>query len=154
MRISSQTVNTAVKSKGSIFEIVYRRSVPCCPGHNQAVLAIAHRQCRLIWLILDRGMRCQHVQTLPLPTYPCTHPHPPAPTFAGVVILFAFEKPLCLVCLARQHRPVRRANTRCQLRGLPPVHLRFIHRTFGPVHPAVVDDSGVDPVLGHYQHLV
>src|SRR4029077_15065547 len=35
-------------------EIVYRRSVPRL-GHNQAIGAIAHRQCRLIWLILHQG---------------------------------------------------------------------------------------------------
>jgi len=42
--------------KGSIFEIVYRRSVPRL-GHNQVIGAIAHRQCRLIWLILHQGVR-------------------------------------------------------------------------------------------------
>jgi hypothetical protein len=26
-------------------------------GHNQAIGAIAHRQCRLIWLILHQGVR-------------------------------------------------------------------------------------------------
>jgi hypothetical protein len=35
---------------------VYRRSVPRL-GHNQAIGAIAHRQCRLIWLILHEGVR-------------------------------------------------------------------------------------------------
>jgi len=29
-RILNQTANAAVKAKGSIFEIVYRRSVPAC----------------------------------------------------------------------------------------------------------------------------
>jgi len=28
-----------------------------CLGHNQAIGAIAHRQCRLIWLILHQGVR-------------------------------------------------------------------------------------------------
>src|ERR1700746_1232699 len=37
-------------------KIVYRRSVPRL-GHNQAIGAIAHRQCRLIWLILHQGVR-------------------------------------------------------------------------------------------------
>src|ERR1700704_3946411 len=37
-------------------EIVYRRSVPRL-GHNQAIGAIAHRQCRLIRLILHQGVR-------------------------------------------------------------------------------------------------
>jgi hypothetical protein len=46
-----------VKVKGSIFEIIYRRCVPRL-GHNQAIgVIIAHRQCRLIWLILHQGAR-------------------------------------------------------------------------------------------------
>ena len=55
-RLLNQAANAAVKVKGSIFEIVYRRSVPRL-GHNQAIGAIAHRQCRLIWLILHQGVR-------------------------------------------------------------------------------------------------
>jgi transposase len=54
-RILNQTANAAVKAKGSIFEIVYRRSVPRM-GHNQAIGVIAHRHCRLIWLILHQGV--------------------------------------------------------------------------------------------------
>ena len=50
-RLLNQAANAAAKAKGSIFEIVYRRSIPR-QGHNQAIGAIAHRQCRLIWLIL------------------------------------------------------------------------------------------------------
>jgi transposase len=55
-RVLNQAANAAVKVRGSIFEIAYRRSVPRL-GHNQAIGAIAHRQCRLIWLILHRGVR-------------------------------------------------------------------------------------------------
>jgi transposase len=55
-RILNQTANAAARTKGSIFEIVYRRSVPRL-GHNQAIGAISHRQCRLIWLILHQGVR-------------------------------------------------------------------------------------------------
>ena len=55
-RLLNQAANAAAKAKGSIFEIVYRRSVPRL-GHNQAIGAIAHRQCRLIWLILHQGVR-------------------------------------------------------------------------------------------------
>jgi transposase len=55
-RVLNQTANAAARTKGSIFEIVYRRSVPRL-GHNQAIGAIAHRQCRLIWLILHQGAR-------------------------------------------------------------------------------------------------
>jgi transposase len=55
-RLLKQAANAAARTKGSIFEIVYRRSVPRL-GHNQAIGAIAHRQCRLIWLILHQGVR-------------------------------------------------------------------------------------------------
>jgi len=55
-RLLNQAANAAARTKGSIFEIVYRRSVPRL-GHNQAIGAIAHRQCRLIWLILHQGVR-------------------------------------------------------------------------------------------------
>ena len=55
-RILNQAANATARSKGSIFELVYRRSVPRL-GHNQAIGAIAHRQCRLIWLILHQGVR-------------------------------------------------------------------------------------------------
>ncbi len=55
-RLLNQTANAAARTKGSIFEIVYRRSVPRL-GHNQAIGAIAHRQCRLIWLILHQRVR-------------------------------------------------------------------------------------------------
>jgi hypothetical protein len=37
-------------------EPVYRRTVPRL-GHKQTIGAIAHRQCRLIWLILHQGVR-------------------------------------------------------------------------------------------------
>ena len=52
----NQAANAAARTKGSIFEIAYRRSVPRL-GHNQDIGAIAHRQCRLIWLILHQGVR-------------------------------------------------------------------------------------------------
>jgi transposase len=45
-RILNQAANAAVKAKGSIFAIVYRRLVPRL-GHAQAIGAITHRLCRL-----------------------------------------------------------------------------------------------------------
>jgi transposase len=57
-RLLNQTAHAAVKVKGSIFEIIYRRCVPRL-GHNQAIGVIAHRRCRLIWLILHQGVRCE-----------------------------------------------------------------------------------------------
>jgi transposase len=53
-RLLNQAANAAVKTKGSILELVYRRLVPRL-GHAQAIGAIAHRQCRLIWIILHQG---------------------------------------------------------------------------------------------------
>ena len=55
-RILNQAANAAVKNKGSIFEIVYRRFVPRL-GHNKTIGAIAHRLCHLIWIILHNGVR-------------------------------------------------------------------------------------------------
>lgn len=55
-RILNQTANAAVKAKGSIFQMVYRRTVPRL-GHQQTIGAVAHRQCRLIWKILRQGVR-------------------------------------------------------------------------------------------------
>ena len=51
-----QGANAAAKTKGSIFELIYRRLVPQL-GHAQAIGAIAHRLCRLIWMILHWGIR-------------------------------------------------------------------------------------------------
>jgi transposase len=55
-RILNQAAHAAVKMKGSIFQILYHRLVPRL-GHMQTIGAIAHRLCRLIWLILHQGVR-------------------------------------------------------------------------------------------------
>jgi len=55
-RILNQAANAAVKYKGSIFQLLYRRYVPRL-GHNQTIGAIAHRLCQLVWKILNRGVR-------------------------------------------------------------------------------------------------
>jgi len=55
-RLLNQAANAAVKAKGSIFELVYRRLVPRL-GHAQTIGAIAHRLCRLIWKILHQRIR-------------------------------------------------------------------------------------------------
>ena len=54
-RVLNQAANAAVKHKGSIFEIVYRRLVLRL-GHNKTIGAIAHRLCQLIWIILHKGV--------------------------------------------------------------------------------------------------
>ena len=55
-RVLNQAANAAVKAKGSIFAIVYRRLVSRL-GHAQAIGAIAHRLCRLIGKVLREGIR-------------------------------------------------------------------------------------------------
>jgi transposase len=55
-RLLNQAANAAVKVKGSIFDIVFRRLLPRL-GFKQAIWAIAHRLCRLIWKILHDGVR-------------------------------------------------------------------------------------------------
>jgi transposase len=55
-RVLNQAANAAVKAKGTIFAMVCRRLVPRL-GHAQAIGAIAHQLCRLIWKILHQGIR-------------------------------------------------------------------------------------------------
>ncbi len=55
-RILHQAANAAVKTQGSIFQLLYRRFVPRL-GHAQAIGVVAHRLCRLIWKILHQGVR-------------------------------------------------------------------------------------------------
>jgi len=52
-RVLNQAANAAARTKGSIFDIVYRRKVTRM-GHNQAIGVIAHRLCQLIWILLHR----------------------------------------------------------------------------------------------------
>jgi transposase len=54
-RLLTTSANAAVKTKGSIFEYLYRRWVGRL-GHRQAIGAIAHRLCRLIWKVLHDGI--------------------------------------------------------------------------------------------------
>ena len=54
-RLLNQAANAAVKTKGSLFQLVYRRLVVRL-GHNQAIGAVAHRLCRLVWKILHDGV--------------------------------------------------------------------------------------------------
>jgi transposase len=55
-RLLNQAANAAVKYKGSVFQILYRRYVPRL-GHQQTIGVIAHRLCRLIWKILHERVR-------------------------------------------------------------------------------------------------
>jgi transposase len=55
-RLLNQAAQAAVKVKGSIFEVTFRRWLPRL-GYKQAIWAIAHRLCRLLWKILHEGVR-------------------------------------------------------------------------------------------------
>jgi transposase len=54
-RLLNQAANAAVKTKGSIFELVYRRLVVRL-GHAHTIGAIAPRLCRLVWKLLHDGV--------------------------------------------------------------------------------------------------
>ena len=57
-RLLNQAAHAAIKVKGSIFDVTFRRLPPRL-GYKQANRAIAHRLCRLLWLILHQGVRYQ-----------------------------------------------------------------------------------------------
>jgi transposase len=54
-RVLDQVANAAVKSKGSVFQHLYRKLLPRL-GHNKAIWAVAHRLCRPTWKILHQGV--------------------------------------------------------------------------------------------------
>jgi transposase len=55
-RLLNEAAHAAIKMKGSIFEVVFRRLQPRLK-YKEAIWAIAHRLCRLIWKILHQGVR-------------------------------------------------------------------------------------------------
>jgi len=55
-RILTEAAQAAVKTKGSHFQVVFRRLLPRL-GYLQALWAIAHRLCRLVWKILHEKVR-------------------------------------------------------------------------------------------------
>lgn len=55
-RLLNQAAHSAVKRKGSIFELLFRRLFPRL-GKKRTIWAIAHRLCRLVWMILHQGIR-------------------------------------------------------------------------------------------------
>jgi transposase len=65
-RLLVQSANSAIKAKGSVFELQYRRLVERM-GHSRAIWAVAHRLCRIIWKILHHGV---HYQEFGLRTNP------------------------------------------------------------------------------------
>jgi transposase len=57
-RLLNQAAQAAVKVKGSIFEVTFSR-LRLRLGYKQAIWAIAHRLCRLLWRMLHEGVRYQ-----------------------------------------------------------------------------------------------
>jgi transposase len=57
-RLLNQAAHAAIKVKGSIFQVTFQRLFPGM-GYQQAIWAIAHRLCRLLWMILRKGIRYQ-----------------------------------------------------------------------------------------------
>jgi transposase len=55
-RLLTEAAQAAVKTKGSHFQVVFRRLLPRL-GYKQALWAIAHRLCRLVWKILHEKVR-------------------------------------------------------------------------------------------------
>lgn len=55
-RLLNQAAHAAVKTKGSVFEWVFGR-LRTRLAYQEAIWAIAHRLCRLIWKILHEGIR-------------------------------------------------------------------------------------------------
>jgi transposase len=55
-RVLTQAAHAAVKTKGSIFEAKFR-CLKSRLSYQEAIWAMAHRLCRLIWKILHQGVR-------------------------------------------------------------------------------------------------
>ena len=55
-RLLNQAAQSAVKVKGSIFDITFRKLLPRLK-YKGAIWAIAHRLCRLLWMILHKRIR-------------------------------------------------------------------------------------------------
>jgi len=54
-RVLNQAAHAAIKVKGSIFEVVFQR-LRRGLKYKEAVWAIAHRLCRLTWILLHKGV--------------------------------------------------------------------------------------------------
>lgn len=55
-RVLTEVAQAAVKTKGSHYQIVFRRLLPRL-GYKQALWAVVHRLCRLVWKILHEQLR-------------------------------------------------------------------------------------------------
>ena len=65
-RILNQAANAAVKTKGSLFQALYRRiRGRDQKKHNLAIWAVANRLCRIVWKILHQGVRYEERASQP-----------------------------------------------------------------------------------------
>src|SRR5580700_5412672 len=55
-RVLNQAAHAAVKNNGSYFQAVFRRLLPRL-GYQSAIWAVAPRLCRVVWKILQEGVR-------------------------------------------------------------------------------------------------
>jgi transposase len=55
-RLIAEAAQAAIKTKGSHWQVVFRRFLPSL-GYAQAVWAVAHRLCRVVWKILHDKVR-------------------------------------------------------------------------------------------------
>ncbi len=65
-RVLNQAAHAAVKKNGSHSQAVFRRLLPRL-GYQSAIWAIAHRLCRVVWKILNDGVRFIEQGTEPNP---------------------------------------------------------------------------------------
>jgi len=81
-RILAQVAQAAARTKGSIFQGLYRRLLPRL-GHGKAIWALAHRLCRLTWKILHQGVEYkelgQQMNPKLVPAHQQAHPPTPSP---------------------------------------------------------------------------
>jgi len=63
-RVLTEVALAAIKTKGCVFQLLYRRLVVRL-GHAKTIWAIAHRLCRLVWKILHQGISYQERSDCP-----------------------------------------------------------------------------------------
>ena len=65
-RILDQAANAAVKTKGSLFQALYRRIRGSDQKkQNLAIWAVANRLCRIVWKMLHQGVRYEERASQP-----------------------------------------------------------------------------------------
>jgi transposase len=55
-RVLTESAQAAVKTKGSHWQAVFRHLLPRL-GYRQAIWALAHRLCRMVWKVLHQQVR-------------------------------------------------------------------------------------------------